>query len=92
MLAHLAVDARRQRQGLAWIEFVGRNEPRAGAARAIEILALRDVELAVPQPVAQRSLVAERQPGNVLVGAFLRDVAPLTSDDDQDLALVIELD
>src|SRR4029077_5812057 len=75
VLAHLAVDAGDDIVRPARIAFVGTDDPRPDAAGAIEILALRDVELAVMQPVAHAALVAQRHAEDVVEGVLARDMA-----------------
>src|SRR5204863_927683 len=60
-------------------------------ARSIEVLALRDVELGVPSPLARGAFVAQRIAGDVLVRLFLRNSAPRLADHQRDLAFVVEL-
>src|SRR3954447_5742817 len=91
MLAHLAVDAGHDVERTLRQDFVRRDDPRTDRARAVEVLTLRDVELAVPEPIAHRALVAEREAENVAVRAFAPDATPFPADHNDDLALVIEL-
>src|SRR5439155_2521291 len=90
-LAHLAIDAGYNVMRSARIAFVRRDDPRPDAARAIEILALRNVELAVVQPVADAALVAQRHAEDVVPGALARDVPSLFADHDHKLAFIVEL-
>ena len=55
-----------------------------------------DIELAQPHPVTDRAFVAERHAGDVRTGLGHRDAAArlpvrVAADDDDDLALVVEL-
>ena len=59
--------------------------------RGVEILALGDVELAVPRPIADGAFVAQRQAGDHGERAVLGHVLAVAADDDRDLAFVVEL-
>ena len=73
-------------------ELIGHVADRAGlsrndAARAVEILALGDVELGVPHPVADGAFVAECDGGDVVQRVALLDVPAGLADDQHQLAL-----
>jgi hypothetical protein len=58
---------------------------------AVEVLALRHVEFGVPHPVADRAFVAERECGDVIERRGLGNTPAALADDNDDLALVVEL-
>ena len=65
--------------------------PRPHASRAVEILALRHVELAVPEPVEHRAFVHDGEAGHMVHGFGLRNAPSRFADHQHDLAFVIEL-
>src|SRR6186713_1585441 len=66
VLPRLAIDPRGQ-SDIGDLRFSGvGDDPRADAAGGIKILALRDVELGVPDPVADGAFVAQRDRGDVI--------------------------
>ena len=77
--------------GLVEIDLVGRHQPRADAAGRIPILALRDVELAVANPVADGALVAQRRAGDMVERLSCAIRRPAAADHQRDLALIVEL-
>ena len=91
VLPGLAVDPRGQ-PDIGDLRFIGvGNEPRAEAAGGIEILALRDIEFGVPDPVADGAFIAQRDRGDVIERRAFGDVPAGLADDENQFAFVIEL-
>ena len=89
VLRHLAVNAHGQTQRL--VEIDACRHPGSEAAGGVEVLALGDVEAAVPQPVADGAFIAQRETDDVVVRARLGDAPPEAADHQRDLAFVVEL-
>src|SRR5262249_32649931 len=91
ILPRLAIDAGGQAD-VRYLRVIGvGHEPWPKAAGGIEILALRDVEFRMAHPVAQRALVAQRDGRDVVERLVFRDVPAGLADDDDQLALIVEL-
>src|SRR3954465_11148755 len=78
-------------QRLCGSHLVRRDHPRPETAGGIEVLALSDIELGVPRPLARGPFVAERVARDVLVRFFFRDPASFAADHQRDLAFIVEL-
>src|SRR5437870_5054212 len=91
VLHDLAVEPRLERQFLAVRDLVAGDHPRAESAGAAEVLARGPLQR-VALPVAHRAVVVAGVARDVLPGFFLGDAPPGLSDDDRDLALVVEVD
>src|SRR3954463_7056292 len=77
-------------QRLCGIDLVRRDHPRPETSGGIEVLALSDIELGVPRPLARGPFVAERVARDVLVRFFFRDPASFAADHQRDLAFIVE--
>src|SRR5215471_11210436 len=91
VLADFAVDARRDADGVERAELVRRRHPWANRAGLVEILARRDVELRVAQPVAYRALVHAGDACDVPQRLRGWNAAPPLANHNRDLSLVVEL-
>ena len=92
VLPRFAVDARLHPQvGVAFRELVGRDDPGADRAGGVEVLPLGDVELGVMDPVADGSFVDAGEAADVRGGVRRRDPPAGATDDDADLAFIVEL-
>ena len=91
VLPRLSIDPRGDADvgDLAFID-VG-YDPGAEAAGGVKVLALGDVELGVPHPVADGAFIAERYGGDVIQRVALPDVPAGLADDKHQFALVVEL-
>lgn len=68
-----------------------RHESRADAAGPFPVLALRHVEFRMARPVADRSLVAKGNRGNMVECGLARNATARLSDDDRNLTFIVKL-
>src|SRR5437667_6996279 len=76
--------------GLFGIDFVWCYAPSAEAPRLVEVLALRDVQASVAQPVPHAAFVAQRKTSDHGQRRLAGYMAPLLPDHQHDLALIVE--
>src|SRR3546814_4930275 len=70
---------------------VKRDQPWSHRAARVEVLALRHVELAVAQPIANRSLVAQRNRSDMAERIALVDMSAGFADHENQLAFIVEI-
>src|SRR5690606_18556924 len=90
-LTFFAIHPRDHFQIVVAAELISRYHPWANRSACVKVLALRDIEFAVLDPVTHGAFIHAGQAGNITFGFFLRYTPATLTDNDGDFALIIEL-
>ena len=91
MLALFTIDPGGHGQIVVVIEFICSHQPGSYSTGSVEMLALGNVEFAVPHPIPDAAFLQDGQPSNVCFSIFLGNPSSRLADDNRDLSLVVEL-